>query len=154
MAAAPTVPLDFPRRRRGARRCGHRNPEARTGWHCQLRDVTHHRRPDRVLFTELLLPFEVTSVLITRSPFSAPVALARHATETPTKTPERTAAQVSSFFSQDVLVLVSAAERAACFALGVLASHQAQFITLHVHELMLNALNLSFGDLRAPVSTL
>ena len=92
-----------------------------------------------MLFTELLLPFEVTSVLILIAILGA-VALARHTDA------RKDGRQMNSFFAQEVPLSWYLLLSAALFSLGVVGFLiKRNLITVFMSiELMLNAVNLSF----------
>ncbi len=102
------------------------------------KDATNIEELSRVLFHELLLPFEVTSVLILIAILGA-VALASHG--------ERKAGrQMNALLSQEVPIAWYLLLSAVLFSLGVVGFLiKRNLITVFMSiELMLNAVNLSF----------
>ena len=99
-----------------------------------LRDgITSTTDLSKVLFTELLLPFEVTSVLILIAILGA-VALASHGDGNPHGNRDPYGNPEFLLLARDPHLLVSAAERGAIFARRRRFPHQAQpDHRLHVH---------------------
>ncbi len=122
---------------------------AYANWHCglgvvSLNDgITITEDLSRVLFTKLLLPFEVTSVLILIAILGA-VALARHG-HGDTDAQEK-GRRANESFSQEVPISWYLLLSAVLFSLGVVGFLiKRNLITVFMSiELMLNAVNLSF----------